>query len=94
MHTPDEIAAIMAGIRDQVLVAIEEHEVSDHDGRPCWSNRASTVAYLAHCLGIHGQSDLLMVAHHVGEYQRRCTSSACPHNVPEETRALIEEEPR
>jgi hypothetical protein len=58
MLSPDAQKIRMSAIRDQILAADKEHEEESHGGKPCWSNRASTVAYIAHCLGIKPGSDV------------------------------------
>ena len=52
MKTHDKTVAEMAAVRDAVLAALFEHERDRHGGEPCWGQRVSVVAYLAHSLGL------------------------------------------
>ncbi len=78
MLRPDQMEASMSGVRDQILAAMDDHERNVHHGEPCMGNRASTVAFLAHCLGVRGEArnlaqELLL------EYDARCVQGQCEH---------------
>jgi hypothetical protein len=72
-------------IADQVMALMRDHEDDAHRGRPCPGNRASFVAYLAHCLGVRAHSHLWRyVGAVLEEYESRCPGF-CPHHPrPEE----------
>lgn len=55
MLTPEKQAIAMMAVRDQMEAALKHHETEAHGGKPCAGNRASAIAYLAHCLGVCGE---------------------------------------
>ncbi len=75
----DEMTEALGDIRDRLCIIMAQHEVETHDGRPCWGNRASAIAHLAHCLGIRGSSwDYAKVL--LDEYDAACPGQpACAH---------------
>lgn len=76
MLTNDQMIVRCGAIRDQVLEFCREHERTDHAGEPCYGNRASVVAYLAHTLGLQNLQALGYVAGLLQEYNERCLG--CP----------------
>jgi hypothetical protein len=68
MLSPDEQVIAMGAIRDQIIAAILDHERTAHGGQPCLSNRASVVAFIAHCLGVRDEvwnyAQSLLVEHY------------------------------
>lgn len=80
MFAPDEMAEKAADIRDQVLALIREHENEEHAGFPCWGNRVSLLAWLAHNLGCSGprlEQFAESFRRECHEYDARCTDMAC-----------------
>ncbi len=79
MLTPDQQTVAMGAIRDQVLAICRGHELEAHGGRPCMANRASAVAFLAHCLGVRGPvweyAEQLL-----HDYDARCDGRDCDHD--------------
>lgn len=73
MMSNDEMTGAMASVRDQILAIVQDHERTAHAGAPCWLNRASALAYLAHCLGIHPETPPWdYVSRLAGEYDEQC----------------------
>jgi hypothetical protein len=86
MLSPDRQVIVMGSLRDQLVALMHDHENTAHGGKPCAGNRASAVAYLAHCLGVRGE--LWDYAHTLlEEYDANCKGDNCEHD------ALEEEEP-
>lgn len=54
MLSNEKMAIAMSAVQDQLLAVIASHEREDHEGKACMPNRASAIAYLAHCLGVRG----------------------------------------
>ncbi len=74
----DEMQVAIAAARDQVLAVVTRHERDAHGGSPCIGNRASAVAYLAHCLGVRGQA-WLYAESLLAEYDAFCPGRDCTH---------------
>lgn len=80
MLRPDEMQKAMAEARTLILESILKHEREAHQGEPCMGNRASAVAYLAHCLSVRWEAweyaeELLI------QYDRDCVDPNCPHHA-------------
>jgi len=80
MLNPDQQAVAMGAVRDQIIALMHEHERESHDGQPCAANRASAVAFIAHCLGVRGEvwdyaRSLL------AQYDARCDNLNCEHDA-------------
>lgn len=82
MLTPDQQAVALGAIRDPVLAIAKGHEREAHDGRPCPANRASVVAFFAHCLGVRGRP-WDYAEHLLAEYDVRCADATCDHGLEE-----------
>jgi hypothetical protein len=80
MLTNDEMSVAMQAVRDQVLALMRDHEQRAHDGRPCWGNRSSAIAFLAHCLGFKGNAIWIEVRQLLAEYDAHCTGKSCVHD--------------
>jgi hypothetical protein len=78
--TPEQLEAAMAGIRSQVLDAIEAHERAAHAGQPCWLNRAGIIGYLAHSVGLT-DAELPMLGTILRNYTATCRSTTCRHRL-------------
>jgi len=79
MLRPEHLMVGMGAARDQVLALIGEHERSAHQGQPCWSTRASAIAYLMHCLAV--RDDVLVTTlGYLREYDALCQDRQCGHN--------------
>ena len=82
MFTKDEMTQQMGKIRDQLIESMFAHERIVHGGKPCWGNRASAVAYLAHCLGLGSRPQHLEVMlEQLQEYERECINPQCTHRT-------------
>ena len=80
MLTPDKMTLAMGAVRDQILAIMRDHELESHAGAPCFGNRSSCVAYLAHCLGLGGvDPSMAYTAEVLTEYDARCQGDDCPH---------------
>jgi hypothetical protein len=78
MLTMDQMTVALGAVRDQVLAIMRDHEREVHGGEPCWGNRASAVAHLAHCLGFTpGVWEHANRLRH--EYDVICRQADCPH---------------
>jgi hypothetical protein len=62
----------MAKIRNDLLALTDEHEHADHDGEPCWIERASKLGYLAHAIGIRGDEHWKLVMANAAQYDHDC----------------------
>ena len=76
----NQMALAMGALRDQLIATIRMHERKAHDGAPCMGNRASAIAYLAHCIGIRGSNAWSAVGDMSRDYDARCTDGGdCLH---------------
>lgn len=79
MLSNDKMTIAMGAVRDQVLAVVMAHERDDHAGQPCMSNRASAVAYIAHCLGV--RNDVWTYSEELlAEYDANCKDTDCKHD--------------
>jgi hypothetical protein len=83
MLSPDEMTDAIGSARDQVLKVVLDHEQDTHQGRPCWGNRFSAIAHLAHSLGVTS-ADLAEVGKLVDVYDANCKDESCPHQETKE----------
>lgn len=74
----DQMVLAMSALRDQLITTMQQHERRAHGGAPCMGNRASAIAYLAHCLGVRDDA-----WHYAAtlrqEYDAHCVGDQCPH---------------
>lgn len=80
MQSQDEMVAQMAAVRDQVIEILAAHEREVHGGKPCLSNRASALGYLAHALGVRSEAWRL-AEQMLREYDANCTATDCMHGL-------------
>ena len=82
MMNNDQLIVAMGAVRDQMLAVLLDHERSCHAGAPCWGNRVSTLAYLAHCMGLDSRETLRWKAYMLDlldEYEAMCKKGGCDH---------------
>jgi hypothetical protein len=81
MQQVTEMQQQLAPARDQIIAAILKHEGEAHGGGPCWGNRASAVAYIAHALGmgVCGAEGWQYTGTLLAWYDRHCVQSDCTH---------------
>lgn len=80
MMTPEAIQAALSAVRDRALAVCADHEHIAHEGRPCWPNRASMIAFFAHSLGVHNETDVWDdVCRYLDEYDACCPG--CPAHL-------------
>jgi hypothetical protein len=82
MLSNEKMSVAMSAVRDQVLEVCASHEREAHGGQACMGNRASAIAFLAHCLGVRGEAwdyaeELL------AEYDANCDGTDCGHDPDE-----------
>ncbi len=83
MLPPDQMVTAMSAIRDQLFALMAQHERDEHAGAPCWPNRGSAIAFLAHCLGIHAASGLwCWIGDELERYTLNCGENC--HPVPQD----------
>lgn len=80
MLSPDDMTAALGDIRDQVLAIMLKHEDETHGGAACIPNRASCIAYLAHCLGVRRDA-WDFAKEMLAKYDAECKDRNCPHGL-------------
>ncbi len=80
MMSESEMDGAMSNVRDRILEIMESHEIRAHAGKACMSNRASVVAYVAHCIGVRGEA--WNYAEQLRQdYDRSCRFENCTHKI-------------
>lgn len=80
MMTREEINDSLEAVRARILEVASDHEIDVHGGNPCWPNRASMIAWVAHSLGIHRETPLWdRVGELLDEYDACCPG--CPAHL-------------
>ncbi len=79
MISSEKMIVAMGAVRDQFIEVISAHEREDHRGLPCMDSRATSIAYLMHCVGLRTHDDVEFVGLLLKEYNAACPE--CEHGI-------------
>lgn len=68
----DEATLMMRGVRDALLAYTDRHEVLEHNGFACVTERLAAVAWLCHCLGIKAELAGEQLPDLIRDFDARC----------------------
>jgi len=78
MQSPEMLSVALGAVRDQLIAVLAQHEKEAHGGAACMGNRASSIGYLAHCLGVREDAwDYAKLV--LDEHDANCRHTDCGH---------------